>query len=912
MANGYPPPPRGPWYPSEAERRRVQALAEKDREERERQPSAAQGFFRGAVSQLPAHAMNVLGMRTEPLPPNPRAAYMAPEVRDEYLAQVAARPEPIRARYEDYLGSQSDVPGFDAGRVAGTVLGTGLEYAGGGGLIRAAAKGLLPRYGATAVNALNRTVTPQTAQRLRSVVDPRTGLQTIASDAALYGTIDAARALDPESSMSTALAEQLPEEGLFSPLQRLAEGASESAFTRVPFDLGVGLLGSAGVRGAAKAAGAGARGFRNLDEAGAVVLPAIGSRVPASATRLPNGGIVAQSNLKSGPIASVREMEPDARLTAAQDGAHLKQNPRTGRYVGAPAHVISPQRLTAMRRHLDAQIAEGAEAGDWYMRSREGIETVAGRDPAEQSLLAQTYGFFSPQSEPSSNLQFALQARNAYEAGAPLDIVRTGRQGREYAAARAEGRPLSQGPKTGPFAEKLDPTLPVSDIPVNDFRMFQIFGYTNPQTGKPWTAGGTQQMHAFVDAEMLLAAERANVRQLGGRTDWNAASVQAAPWVVSKQKALMRRAPRRYPDTDEGRAAAWEQANKEFTDYYSKYAGSMTYEMVPGRYTGHMEGVSGAGLRERGTYSTPRRWYGDDRRDIIYDALGFHQLPGGRARGYYTNPQGELEVNPAFTARPLLDRATGLATPSPRTSQVVNLAEQTRGLLGAQHDVAWHQPISDLPGGQQTSISIDLNRPLSQREITQLVEVGKPLGLEPIDTGLGVTMIQTGEGLNPAWKPGDEWVTASSRDVLKGLRGDLQSEVRRILPDAGAIERIGTAGDYFSAMSTRWPEGRGTATRNLLANVNRVRGVAPNVPGQLADPRIRAHALKLRDLDELQAGGLLGTPRQDLQNFRTIFGQNADPWKALQEALRAGVPLPVVAGLLGSYSMSPTRRGDVR
>ncbi len=36
MANGYPPPPRGPWYASEAERERVQKLAERDREKRER------------------------------------------------------------------------------------------------------------------------------------------------------------------------------------------------------------------------------------------------------------------------------------------------------------------------------------------------------------------------------------------------------------------------------------------------------------------------------------------------------------------------------------------------------------------------------------------------------------------------------------------------------------------------------------------------------------------------------------------------------------------------------------------------------------------------------------------------------------------------------------------------------------
>ena len=622
--------------------------------------------------------------------------------------------------------------------------------------------------------------------------------------------------------------------------------------------------------------------------AGLAIPVVSGAHLRAAKTGV-QAGRQAARNIKKGKIVSIRDMSPEEGLKSALRGAHLKQH-KSGQYVGAPRGLDSPQRLSALRRSIDRQIAEGAEAGDWYVRARAGNVLGAGPDPVQQNLLAQELGFFSPQADPSTNLLHALQARTAYEAGAPLSKVRTGRQGLEYIAARTEGRPLKQGPKTGPFYNKIDPTQEMNVIPTNDFRVFQIFGYTDPKTGKLWTQGGTPQMHAFVDSEWALAAHRANDRVLGGRTDWNSASIQAAPWVMNKARALMKRAPKKYPTLD----LAFAEANKTYPDFFNKFALQGTYEMAPGRGLGHLEGIENLDPKAFNRYAGRSPWRTKAGRDVIYEQMNLPQLPTTRATGYYPGPEGVLETNPAFVARPMIGREPGLTTMDPRTKRSLSLAEHLRGLMGAQRQMGFHRVIRDAPAGQQTSVAIGLDRKLRKSEVLRLQKLGRPFGLEPIDTGRGVTMMNT-EG------------ASDSRAILKALKTGLTEDIQKIIPDAKGIERVGYEGDYFNVLQKRFdrpaglPHGKGTGTRRLLAKEAKVFKESPNIRAQLESPEIRRVVLELLARDKELArvasdqgiAGLMARP--DMQNLQRLFGEGG--WEAVREGLRSGVPLPAIAGL---------------
>src|SRR5262249_9179869 len=149
-----------------------------------------------------------------------------------------------------------------------------------------------------------------------------------------------------------------------------------------------------------------------------------------------------------------------------------------------PDKVKTPAELQQMRDDLDTAIDNGAAGRHWYGRARGWISDVTGEPfntdtglyiapdsrnsvPTEARRTAEGLSVFSPQSDPGTNLQFYLQARNAYSSGNPLDLVRTGQQARTYNAGMAAkeaaaetGAPepdIRQGPKTGPFAWHLSP-----------------------------------------------------------------------------------------------------------------------------------------------------------------------------------------------------------------------------------------------------------------------------------------------------------------------------------------------------------------------------------------------------------------------------------------------------------------------
>ena len=78
--------------------------------------------------------------------------------------------------------------------------------------------------------------------------------------------------------------------------------------------------------------------------------------------------------------------------------------------------------------------------------------------------------------------------------------------------------------------------MPEPTTGTNDIWHARGFGYTN-KDGGTFSRALSAQEHRFLDYETMLAVARARDRNLGGRSDWKAGEIQAAPWVAGKGAA---------------------------------------------------------------------------------------------------------------------------------------------------------------------------------------------------------------------------------------------------------------------------------------------------------------------------------------------------------------------------------------
>lgn len=591
-----------------------------------------------------------------------------------------------------------------------------------------------------------------------------------------------------------------------------------------------------------------------------------------------------------GKVTSIRDMTPEQAREAALREDHLKQAP-DGQFIGAPRGVNSPKTLKAMRKRVDAEVERGVEGGPWYDRAREGIIEVEGQNPQRQQLAAQEYGFWSPQATPDINLNDALRARVAYEAGAPRELVRTGRQGLGYIDARTQGKRLKQGPKTGEFENKLDPTVDFSHIPVNDIWQGRVFGYTDA-AGKPMSSGYTAAQHAVMDGETTLAALRANKKGLGGKTDWNAASIQAAPWVYAKGRSLHERFPKKYPTIEAGVA----EASRTYVDYYPKYTVSGTYEVIPGASTGHLPSMKDAPFDTRLSYSQDPRaaWTrADDGRDALYDAAGLPTRRTVPATGAYRNSLGEVEVNPAFTARPLMgiDDIGDRRIVQPEGRSIADAVEGFRSFIDGQEAGAWHKMLPEKKAEPARSLAVPYPRSLTPEEMRKLTVLGDQYGFGISDTGTGVSLMNNSDIL----PRGDDGALLFGREgprdggaLSRGLRNALGNDLARALPDqSGPAQRATVSSSYLPSNLEAANAGTGRATQTMLDRI-------PDAVATKLDnsPELRKIVANKIDLDREMAGKFGGV-REDLQRARDIFVREG--LTGLRQALAAGVVLPAAA-----------------
>ena len=500
-----------------------------------------------------------------------------------------------------------------------------------------------------------------------------------------------------------------------------------------------------------------------------------------------NGTESLDPDAKAISALDLNNMSQDEARQIAMRMNHLKRNAKTGQYIGAPDWVDTPEKLVQVRKHFDELVEAGSAGSDWYAGARSSVSEMSGNNRKLVDDMADQLAIYSIQADPEVNLGHALKSQVHAAAKGYTGKVRTKQQQDKVNKMLATGDPLEQGPKTGAFRQKIDPYGGDLSQVVNDIWHARNFGFVN-KDGTPWAHGLSASQHAWITAETHLAALRANKKALGGKTDWDAATVQAAPWVYAKGRDLHKKYPKSYPDVESGVNAA----SRAFGEFFTKNTAYGTDEMIPGESTGHMIGggdrpsITSMSDAERLEYTTSMPNFRDDEgRDLIFSSANVPTRKSADTSGAYVNKAGELETNPGQVSQPLV--GSDMANPSgkepvplfkdeqgnriqrrvdPISRKVMDAVGAIRGFLFQQEASAWQKPFAFVSpskaqarrargatpiaagarAGDALDFTLPLERPITPDEMSQLQKVLEPLrkkynaDLSVSDTSEGVTI----------------------------------------------------------------------------------------------------------------------------------------------------------------------------
>ena len=104
--------------------------------------------------------------------------------------------------------------------------------------------------------------------------------------------------------------------------------------------------------------------------------------------------------------------------------AKIRREGTTGRYVGAPPGLNSPQKLAALRKKVADLTLEGAPGRFGMSDQIKAILDAVGGDKVEAEKIAQAIAITSSGTPVSSNFDYALQAYLQNKAGQPITTGR--------------------------------------------------------------------------------------------------------------------------------------------------------------------------------------------------------------------------------------------------------------------------------------------------------------------------------------------------------------------------------------------------------------------------------------------------------------------------------------------------------
>jgi len=396
------------------------------------------------------------------------------------------------------------------------------------------------------------------------------------------------------------------------------------------------------------------------------------------------------------------------------DQAKIRREGTTGRYVGGPPGLDTPQKLASLRKKVADLTLEGEPGRFWYERSGKAILDAVGGDKVEAEKIAQAIAITSSGTPVSSNFDYALQAYLQNKAGQPINTGRFPAAMSKRLTDMFDGTPW-EGRKTNSFyvnlMREIDPTL---DQPVTvDIWMLRAFGY---KTDNP-----TDQQYTFVENE---------VNKLADELDWEPQQVQAAIWVKAKAD-------------DEGISVS--KAKFDYADALEKNKMQISWESIPGRTSGHMLEIFDAPYEVQQQYHVDisKAFLDDNGNDIVAQRLGIPSPGDFEAPGYFegkVSPGTQTEL-----AVPRQYKGPKYGALEPAALDLVNAYAAVRGILMKQDGVGFHRPFFNPAKKDANGIQVDIGRNFNEEETAQFAQILSKLSghseYNPIGSTGGVRII---------------------------------------------------------------------------------------------------------------------------------------------------------------------------
>jgi hypothetical protein len=553
----------------------------------------------------------------------------------------------------------------------------------------------------------------------------------------------------------------------------------------------------------------------------------------------------------------------------------------TGQYVGAPAGVDSPQALGAMVNNYLAGMTEGMAGRNFYRDSSSDIYARTGRDPVQSDLLAQNIAALSRSNNVGGNTSMSAKGHIQAATGEPVITGRfPTRDSPPLQAMYDAGLVEYLGHKRDPFATQLGVAYAPERVGrgVNDMHEAELMGYPS---GK--VSGGAQ--HDFMDEVRARAIEKANAQALGGFTDWDTGTSQAAAWSGNK----IRRG-----DINPGDAA------KSYADYFPLHEANATYEAVSSPATGHLQGLLDAPFDERLAYTLDPRgsWNtSPSGRDIGYTAA--RMLPGETVQ---TVGRFKDSANPAFVARPVTGTiigADGAKSMTPGSYSGLTAVEAARAYFDAQEAGAFHkvQPAKD--AGAYSAATLDFGRPFTAADMSAVAPLFEANGYFLGSAPDGMTVMGRPAG---AAYPGDPG-TKLGKDFAKEVRDIIKANKGLF---AGANADFGKLESNYIDYNDAWRSGTpGAVTMEMLKYMD----AAPETAGLLADSRGYRDAVVARNARDTDAAAKgYGVAREDVMRARKIFAEQG--WEGLRKAAAAGTVPAALLAAGGLFAAGEDTSGD--
>ena len=642
-----------------------------------------------------------------------------------------------------------------------------------------------------------------------------------------------------------------------------------------------------------------------------------------------------------------------------------------GHYMGSPKGMNTRMELQQMRDNFDAMVDAGIAGSEWYKRAREGTKMLLPGSASKRAEHSGQLAVLSAQADPGPNLGWVIESQNEFAAGNNKFMVRTEAQSDKIIRAHTGGKPPEEfypeevlGPKTGIFYGGINPDLPYTTTGTNDIWHGRAFGY-KMDDGSEFDRGFSSTEHQFLDHETVLAVDRANQRNLAGRSDWTAPELQAAAWIAAKGKGLFAKNPEKYNNNLQ---EAMKEAAKTYPDYYPKFTAQATHEAIPSPEamdTGHLSKLKDASWDEKVDFTEQASWVDTDtNKDIMFDEMGMLQTDPKKGVGEW-----EGEYNPVEVSKPLVSLTDSEAGKKVgETSEgLLNIATGTKAYMDTQAGAGWHKAFElGTTGTKQTSsggYKINLDRPLTTQEMSQLSKVAKKHGFGVLDSGEGVslsnfgaptrgqTLLKTiesgrsplGKNMNKVFssekaggldkikfklkrdpsKEEKKFFTSLRQGTLDGNKykvtiKDRKVTITQIKSPGDEMDIILKKGGLQDDLNKIFPRGEGTLSRiesdltefdfsevgsgEATRKLQEVMGGNPATLARLDNSKkIREQAGKIAKRNEDFAAKNNDTVRKDIQLSLRLIENGG--FTALFDALKRGAVLPAIAGPMIMYGL---------